>query len=115
MLNQVVLVGRLVRDPEIQELENKKKVLRITLAVPRSFKNSSGIYETDFIDCTLWDMVAKNTTDYCSKGDIIAVKGRIETNMVEKEDKTKKYYQTVIAEKVTFLATKKKEDKEAGE
>lgn len=112
MLNQVVLVGRLVRDPEIQKLDNKKQVLRITLAVPRSFKNSYGVYETDFIDCTLWDMVAKNTTEYCGKGDIIAVKGRIETSKVEK-DNAVKYYQTVIAEKVTFLATKGKEEKEA--
>ena len=109
MLNQVVLVGRLVREPEIQKTENDKSILRITLAVPRSFKNVKGEYDTDFIDCTLWDMVAKNTTDYCHKGDIIGVKGRIETNMVEKEDKTRKYYQHVVAEKVTFLTSKKQE------
>ena len=107
MLNQVVLVGRLVREPELGKTENNKSVLRITLAVPRSFKNANGEYDTDFIDCVLWDVVAKNTTDYCTKGDILGVKGRIETRMVEKEDKTRKYYQQVIAEKVTFLSNKK--------
>lgn len=107
MLNQVVLVGRLVREPDIQKTENNKSVLKITLAVPRSFKNSNGEYDTDFIDCTLWDMVAKSTTDYCHKGDIIGVKGRIQTKMIEKEDKTKRFYQEVIAEKVTFLSGKK--------
>lgn len=110
MLNQVVLVGRLVRDPEIKKTDTNKEVLRITLAVPRSFKNSNGEYDTDFIDCTLWDMVARSTTDYCHKGDIIGVKGRIETNIVEKEDTTKKYYQQVIAEKVTFLSSKRSEE-----
>lgn len=107
MLNQVALVGRLVKDPDIKKTENNKEILKITLAVPRSFKNANGEYDTDFIDCTLWDIVARSTTDYCHKGDIIAVKGRIQTRMVEKEDKTKKFYQEVIAEKVTFLSSKK--------
>lgn len=107
MLNQVALVGRLVKDPDIKKTENNKEVLRITLAVPRSFKNSNGEYDTDFIDCTLWDMVARSTTDYCHKGDIIAVKGRIQTRVIEKLDQPKKFYQEVIAEKVTFLSSKK--------
>lgn len=109
MLNQVVLVGRLVKDPEIQKTEKNKEVLRITLAVPRSFKNSNGEYDTDFIDCTLWDMVARSTTDYCHKGDIIGVKGRIQTRMYEKET-IKKYITEVIAEKVTFLSSKKTDE-----
>ena len=104
MLNQVVLVGRLVREPEIQKTEKNKEVLRITLAVPRSFKNSNGEYDTDFIDCTLWDMIARSTTDYCHKGDIIGVKGRIQTRSYEK-DGEKKYATEVIAEKVTFLSS----------
>ena len=73
MLNQVILVGRLARNPEVQELENGKKVANITLAVPRSFKNHEGEYETDFIDCTLWNGVAENASLYCEQGDIIGV------------------------------------------
>ncbi len=106
MLNQVVLVGRLVRNPELNETENGNKVTKITLAVPRSYKNVHGEYETDFIDCTLWKGVAENTTEYCNKGDIIGIKGRIETSVYEKDDK-KIYSTIVIAEKVTFLSNNK--------
>ena len=58
MLNQVVLVGRIVRKPELRESEKGKKLTFVTLAVPRSFKNMNGEYDTDFIDCVLWDNVA---------------------------------------------------------
>ena len=54
MLNQIVIVGRLVRDPELRETDGGKKVTNITLAVPRSYKNVNGEYETDYIDCVLW-------------------------------------------------------------
>ncbi len=108
ILNQIVLVGRLVKDPELIETENNKKVSNITLAIPRSFKNMNGEYETDFINCVLWDSVAKSTVEYCKKGNIVGVKGRIQSRVVEKEDETKKYYTEVVAEKVTFLSTDNK-------
>ena len=71
MLNQIVIVGRLVKDPELRETDSGKKVTNITLAVPRSYKNVSGEYETDFIDCTLWTGIAENTSAYCKKGDLL--------------------------------------------
>ena len=108
MLNQIVLVGRLVRNPELKKSEKGKHFTQITLAIPRSFKNASGEYESDFIDCMLWEGVAKSTTEYCHKGDIIGVKGRIQSRIVEVENE-KKYYTDIIAEKVTFLSSKTKE------
>lgn len=111
MLNQVVLVGRLVRDPELVETEKNKKISRITVAIPRSFKNMDGEYETDFINCILWDAVAKSTVEYCKKGDILGVKGRLQSSVVEK-DNEKKYYTDVVAERITFLSTKKQEEAE---
>ena len=75
MLNQTVLVGRLANDPELYETETGKKLTRITLAVPRSYKNINGEYETDFIGCKMWQNVAQSTTDYCQKGDLVGVKG----------------------------------------
>ena len=114
MLNQVVLVGRLVRNPELKETGKGNKLTNITLAVPRSYKNIHGEYETDFIDCTLWKGVAENTTEYCNKGDIIGIKGRIESSVYEKDGK-KVYTTEVIAEKVTFLSNKKMETEEADE
>lgn len=104
MLNQVVLVGRLVKDIEVKELEEGKKVGYITLAVNRAFKNEDGIYETDFVDCVLWDNVAQNVSEYCKKGDVIGIKGRIQVRYTgEEEVKTK--VTEIVAEKVTFLSS----------
>lgn len=109
MLNQIVIVGRLVKDPELKETETGKKVTNITLAVPRSYKNPDGEYDTDYIDCTLWTGVAENTSEYCKKGDLLGIKGRIQTRMYEKEEQ-KKYVTEVIAEKVTFLTSKRADE-----
>ena len=107
MLNQIVIVGRLTSDPEIEELENGKKVSTITVAVQRTYKNVDGVYDTDFIRCILWNVIAENTNEYCRKGDVIGIKGRLETETKENEDGTKSYITNVIAEKVTFLSSKK--------
>jgi single-strand DNA-binding protein len=114
MLNQFVLVGRLVKDPELHETDNGKKVSTITLAVPRSYKNSNGEYETDFIRCILWAGVAQNTTEYCKKGDLLGVKGRVQTRTVEKEEEKSIHLTEMIAEKITFLSSKnsKEENKD---
>ncbi len=109
MLNQIVLVGRLVKDPVLKETEQGKKRSFITLAIPRSFKNAEGSYDTDFIDCILWDGIAKNTAEYCKKGDVIGVKGRLQSRKYEM-DKTTKFVIEVIAEKVTFLTSHKEAD-----
>src|SRR5574344_1378169 len=99
MLNQLVIAGRLVSDPEIVETENNKKRTFITIADPRSYKNMEGVYDTDFIRCTLWNGIAESTCEYCKKGDVVGIKGRIQTSSYEKDDE-KKYVMDVIAEKV---------------
>lgn len=109
MLNQVVLVGRLTSDPEISTTENGKKMTAITVAVQRAFKNMDGLYETDFIRCILWNGVASSTHEYCHSGDIVGIKGRLQTRSYEKDDE-KKYVTEVIADKVTFLSSNKKTD-----
>ena len=87
MLNQIVLVGRMTRDISVNKSSNGSKVATLCLAVPRSFKNSEGVYDTDFIDCVLFDIVAENTAEYCNKGDIVGVKGRIQSRIVEEGEK----------------------------
>lgn len=109
MLNQVILVGRITKDVEVRESENGKKRAYVTVAVPRSYKNEEGKYDTDFIECILWNDVAENTSKYCKKGDIIGVKGRLQTDNYEKEG-TKIYKLSVVAEKVTFLQTKREDE-----
>ena len=102
-MNQIILVGRLVNEPEIKERESGKEACSITLAVNRSFKNTDGIYETDCIPCILWQGIAENTKEYCHTGDVIGIKGRLQTTNGELE---------VIAEKVTFLSSKRNEENE---
>lgn len=96
MLNQVVIAGRLTDEVLIETTEDGKKRASITVAVPRSYKNVDGTYDTDFIKCYLWNGIAESTKEYCQKGDIVGIKGRIQT-----EENTN----IVIAEKVTFLST----------
>lgn len=111
MLNQVVLVGRIVRNPELRETESNEKVTNITVAVPRAFKNVNGEYETDFVPCIVWRGVAENVVEYCKKGDLVGVKGRIQSRVIEKEEE-KRYVIEVIAEKITFLSSKRTEEAE---
>ena len=115
MVNQVVLVGRLVKKPEIRVTDSGKRMSVMTLAVPRNYKNVDGEYETDFLDCTLWTSIAENTNEYCDTGDMLGVKGRVQTRIVEAADGTKKKKTEIVAEKVTFLTsvTAKRKNKAA--
>ncbi len=112
MVNNIMLVGRLVQDPEVKELESGKKVSNITLAINRNFKNVDGVYETDFVDCVIWDGIANNVGEYCKKGDVIGVRGRLQTSLYEdKEGKTMKNLD-VVAEKISFLTSKHREQEQ---
>lgn len=110
MVNNVILVGRLTANPEIIEIEGSKKVTTVILAVNRNFKNADGLYDTDFIRCILWNSIASTTTEYCHIGDVIGVKGRLQTSKYEDENKKTHYVMDVIAERVTFLSTNKKHE-----
>lgn len=102
MLNQIILVGRLTKDPELISCDKKKRSV-IDLAVSRGFKNQDGIYETDFIRCVLWNGVATSATEYCRKGDLVGIKGRLQTRKYEADEEIK-YISEVIAEKVTYIS-----------
>ena len=113
MLNNAVIVGRIVQNPELKETEKGGKLANIVLAVPRSFKNSNGEYETDFINYNFWRGIAESTAEYCKKGDLVGIKGRIQTSNYQDSEGNKKYTTEVVAEKVTFLS--KNHTKEAEE
>lgn len=111
MLNQMVLVGRLTHDIVLEKCKDKDKFQEgknyavITLAIPRSFKNADGVYDTDFISTIAYDNIATNTAEYISKGDIVGVKGRTAKSSQDSELQ-------IIAEKVTFLSKSKSEESE---
>ena len=110
MLNSVTIVGRLTRDPEVKvNKKTKKSRCFITVAVQRSYKNADGNYDADFIDVTVWDGLADNLSEYCKKGDIIGIRGRIETSSYDDENGEMKKSTVVIAEKISFLSSKKED------
>lgn len=106
MINQIILVGRLVKKSEVKERENGQKYAILNLAIPRSFKNADGRYDTDFVNCIAFDNIATNTSEYCDRGDVIGVKGRIQSKIIQKDDKKETIFE-IIAEKVTFISSKK--------
>ena len=101
MLNQLILVGRLTENPK--EIINNKLI--VTLAVQRNYKNLDGVYETDFINVVLWQGVAENTYEYCKKGDLIGIRGRLETELVNNQRLL-----LVVADRVSFLSSRKEKD-----
>ena len=105
-MNQVTLVGRLTQDPEVKENNDGTCRTIINIAISRDYRNSDGIYESDFIKCVLWNGIAAATKDYCHKGDVVGVKGKLQTRTYENENNEKKYITEVIADKVTFITTK---------
>lgn len=109
-MNHVVLVGRLAEEPKVTTTDTGKQVTSVSVAVTRNFKNSEGIYESDFIRCVLWNGVASNTSEYCHTGDVIGVKGRLQTRYYEDENQKRIYVTEVIAEKVTFLSSGKNKE-----
>ena len=101
MLNQMILVGRVAN----LEVNDEGKAV-ITLAIPRSFINADGEYETDILKCRLYGAIATNTKEYCRKGDIVGVKGRLQS-----EDGS----MIAIAEKVTWLSSKPNNSEESND
>ena len=102
MINRVVLVGRLTRDPELRYTSNSIANLRFTLAVNRKY-NKDGEQQADFINCIAWRAQAENMAKFLKKGSLIAVDGRIETNNFQGQDGQMRYTTDVIAESVQFL------------
>lgn len=115
MINQIILVGRLTGDPEIEEYENGKKRTIINIAVQRQFKNIDNKYDTDFFRCVLWNGMASNTKNYCQRGDIVGIKGRVQNrNYVDSENNTR-YITEIIAEKISFVSHSQKKENNSDE
>lgn len=105
MMNQIVLLGRIISTTPA--LEYGSEALVVTIATPRNYKNEEGIYETDMFDIVLRGKnMVDNTMSYCKKGDLIGVKGRLEMfKYVRKEDGKKMRRTLIIGEKVSFLSS----------
>ncbi|MFS0865480.1 single-stranded DNA-binding protein [Fredinandcohnia sp. 179-A 10B2 NHS] len=109
MINQVILVGRLTKDPDLRYTQEGKAVANVTLAVSRNFKSSGGEVEADFVNCTLWRKTAENTANFCKKGSILGVTGRIQTRNYQNNDGKKVYVTEVLADSVKFMGGRPRE------
>lgn len=109
MTNNVVLIGRLVRDVDLRQTSTGKMMTYFTLAVNRNFKNEQGEQAADFIGCVAFDKKAENMARFLSKGSLIAVEGRISTRNFQGNDGKTVYVTEVVASNITFLESKKQQ------
>lgn len=103
MINRVVLVGRLTKDPELKYTQTGVAVTRFTLAVNRTFSNQSGEREADFINCVTWRKQAENTANFLRKGSLTGIEGRIQTSSFDGQDGKRVFMTEVVADSVQFL------------
>ena len=113
MLNNVVLVGRLTKTPELRYTPNNQAVATFRLAVNRTFKNQNGERETDFINCVIWRQQAENLVNWSKKGALIGITGRIQTRSYENQQGQRVYVTEVVADNFQLLESRK--DREAGQ
>ena len=103
MINNVTLVGRLTKDPELRYTPNGAANCSFTLAVNRSFTNQSGEKEADFINCVAWKKSAENLANYQRKGNQIGIVGRVQTRNYEGQDGKRVYITEIVADNIQFL------------
>lgn len=103
MLNSTCLVGRLTKDAELRYTPNNQAVATFTLAVNRNFKSQNGEREADFINCVIWRQQAENLANWCKKGALIGITGRIQTRSYENQQGQRVYVTEVVADNFQLL------------
>ncbi|PAT02451.1 single-stranded DNA-binding protein [Candidatus Izimaplasma bacterium ZiA1] len=110
MINRVVLVGRLTKDPELRYTTSNLPVATFTIAVNRTFTNQSGEREADFIQCVVWRKQAENLQRFVKKGNLIGVEGRMQTRTYDDQAGVRKYITEVVCDSVQFLEPKNQDN-----
>lgn len=103
MINNITLVGRLTRDPDLRYTSNGQAVATFNLAVNRNFTNASGEREADFPNCVIWRKQAENLANYARKGMLIGITGRIQTRNYENQQGQRVYVTEVVADNFQLL------------
>lgn len=106
MINNVVLVGRTTKDPELRYTPSNVAVATFSLAVNRNFKDANGERETDFINCVIWRQSAENLANWAKKGALIGITGRIQTRSYENQQDQRVYVTEVVAENFQMLESR---------
>ena len=105
MINRVVLVGRMTRDPELRRTQNGSAVTSFTLALNRNYNSADG-QQADYISCVVWNKVAENVAQYCAKGSLVGVEGRLRSRSYDNAQGQRVYVTEVVCDSVQFLETK---------
>lgn len=111
MINNVVLVGRLTRDPELKMTSSNTPFVNFTLAVNRNFTNQAGEREADFVNCTIWNRAAENLAKYMRQGSLVGVEGRIQTRNYENDQGQRVYITEVVVNSLQYLETRRENDR----
>lgn len=106
MINNVVLTGRLTRNPELRVTQSGVNVTTFMLAVDRQFSNRDGKRDADFISCVLWRKVAENFCNYAYKGRLVGIEGRIQTRKYEDKNGQRVYVTEVVGNNFDLLDNK---------
>ena len=106
MINRIILVGRLTKDPEYRQTPNGIDVANFTLAVSRNFKSKNGEQQADFINVVVFRNQAQNVNNYLSKGSLAGVDGRIQSRSYENKEGQRVFVTEVVADSVQFLEPK---------
>lgn len=106
MLNRVVLVGRLTKDPALRYTPNGVAVANFTLAVNRPFSNQAGEREADFINCVVWRRPAESLANFMKKGNLVGVDGRVQTRSFDNQEGNRVFVTEIVADGVQFLEKK---------
>lgn len=109
MINRSVLVGRMTKNPELRRTPQGDAVTSFTLAVNRNFTSKDGQQQTDFINCVIWNKPAENVEQYCSKGSLVGVEGKIQTRTYDDKDGKKVFVTEVRCDSVQFLDTRQQD------
>jgi len=110
MMNRIILIGRLTRDPELRYTPQGVPVASFSLAVDRPFKNQAGTRDTDFVDCIAWRKLGETVGNHLTKGRLAGVEGRLQIRSYDAQDGTKRRVAEVIADSVQFLDRPKTSD-----
>lgn len=115
MINRVVLIGRLTRDPELRTTGSGISVATFTLAVDRQYTNAQGERGADFIQCVIWRKAAENFCQYTNKGSLVGIEGRIQTRNYDNKDGQRVYVTEVVVDNFSFLESRRDRENRSGD
>lgn len=114
MINNVVLVGRMTKDADLQYTASNIAVATFNLAVNRNFKNNNGEREADFINCVIWRQQAENLANWAKKGALVGITGRMQTRNYENQQGQRVYVTEVVADSFQLLESRNTQEQRGG-